>query len=64
VEVSNRDGAFSLEVRNDGVGPRSSPPGIGLRLAAFEAMEHSGLVEFGPVDDDQWRVRLLVPRRL
>lgn len=63
VEVSNPDGAFSLEVRNDGVGPRSSPAGIGLRLAAFEAMEHGGLVEFGPVDAEQWHVRLLVPRR-
>ena len=34
---------------------------MGLRLAAFEALEFGGLVEFGPAGDGWWRVRLTVP---
>jgi hypothetical protein len=34
---------------------------MGLRLAAFEALESGGVVEFGPQDADHWRVRLTVP---
>ena len=42
--------------------PRSrGTTGVGLRLAAFEALEHGGLVEFGPSGDGRWRVRLAVP---
>ena len=62
VRVSRVDGTFTLEVRNDGVrvgGPRST--GMGLRLAAFEALQRGGVVEFGPEEGDQWRVRLVVP---
>ena len=35
---------------NDGVRaePRPRPAGMGLRLAAFEALEQGGVVEFGP----------------
>jgi len=63
---------FTLEVRNDGVGARRrgrAPAGgarafvgggMGLRLAAFEALQHGGVVESGPVDPDGWRVRLCV----
>jgi signal transduction histidine kinase len=56
------DGAFVLEVVNDGV--QDSPrrhPGMGLRLAAFEALQNGGIVEFGPRDGGTWQVRLVVP---
>jgi signal transduction histidine kinase len=62
VRVSRVDGTFTLEVRNDGVrvaGPRST--GMGLRLAAFEALQRGGVVEFGSEEGDHWRVRLVVP---
>jgi signal transduction histidine kinase len=54
---------FSLSVENDGSGDGRATRGggIGLRLAALEALRYSGLVEFGAVDDDRWRVRLVVP---
>jgi nitrate/nitrite-specific signal transduction histidine kinase len=56
------DGAFVLEVINDGV--QDAPhrhPGMGLRLAAFEALQDGGIVEFGPRDPGTWQVRLVVP---
>jgi signal transduction histidine kinase len=59
-----RNGAFELEIVNDGVpetAPRRAAVGMGLRLAAVEALQHGGIVEFGRVDDGRWRVRLLVP---
>jgi hypothetical protein len=34
---------------------------MGLRLAAFEALEQGGVVEFGPAAEGHWRVRLTVP---
>jgi hypothetical protein len=34
---------------------------MGLRLAAFEALQQGGVVEFGPSGEDGWRVRLVVP---
>jgi signal transduction histidine kinase len=55
---------FTLEVRNDGVGAghRGKPGagGMGLRLAAFEALQHGGMVESGPAGPDSWHVRLAV----
>jgi signal transduction histidine kinase len=65
VTAGRRDGVFVLDVVNDGVG--SSPPaaghstGMGLRLAAFEALQAGGFVEFGARDGDKWQVRLVVP---
>jgi signal transduction histidine kinase len=65
VRVSRVDGTFTLEVRNDGVGAdgasRRQGAGMGLRLAAFEALQRGGVIEFGPEDGDEWRVRLVVP---
>ncbi|MGI8511987.1 MAG: GAF domain-containing sensor histidine kinase [Solirubrobacteraceae bacterium] len=63
VSVAERDGAFALEVVNDGAGGNRSHggAGMGLRLAAFEALERGGVVEFGPGPNDDWRVRLVVP---
>ncbi|HTX32278.1 MAG TPA: GAF domain-containing protein [Solirubrobacteraceae bacterium] len=63
VAVSRDEYTFTMEVRNDGA--TNSPPaagsgGMGLRLAAFEALQHGGVVESGPVDEDGWRVRLVV----
>jgi signal transduction histidine kinase len=69
VEVAVRRDAdtFTLEVRNDGTRrARGGAPsgGMGLRLAAFTALQHGGFVEFGPdraSDPPGWRVRLVVP---
>ena len=61
VAVSRDDEDFMLEVRNDGARSGSGEPGMGLRLAAFEALQQGGVVESGPVDGDGWRVRLVVP---
>jgi two-component sensor histidine kinase len=61
VRVGRLDGAFVVEVRNDGA-QASSPrgAGMGLRLAAVEALQRGALVEFGP-DGGDWRLRLVVP---
>jgi signal transduction histidine kinase len=61
VRLSDAHGAFVLEVVNDGVTRKSDGAGMGLRLAAFEALESGGIVDFGPLGDDRWRVRLTVP---
>lgn len=63
VRLAARDGAFTLEVVNDGVEDPHAPrrAGMGLRLAAFEALEAGGLMEFGPAGEHRWRVRLTVP---
>jgi signal transduction histidine kinase len=61
VSVSSDADTFALEVRNDGVAAGARGAGIGLRLAAFEALQHGGMVEFGTADPGNWRVRLVVP---
>jgi signal transduction histidine kinase len=66
VRVGRVDGTFVLEVRNDGAArePRGTRgTGMGLRLAAVEALGRGALVEFGPEggDSSEWRVRLVVP---
>jgi signal transduction histidine kinase len=66
VRVGGSDGTFVLEVRNDGAGAQGRPSrgtGMGLRLAAAEALGRGALVEFGPEgpDSSEWRVRLVVP---
>jgi signal transduction histidine kinase len=66
VEVGRADGAFVLQVRNDGAPGTPEPArgtGMGLRLAAVEALQLGGVVEFGPEGDGDWRVRLVVPVR-
>jgi signal transduction histidine kinase len=54
---------FTLSVENDGSGDGRATRGggIGLRLAALEALRYEGLVEFGATGEDRWRVRLVVP---
>jgi signal transduction histidine kinase len=69
VVIGGDDSAFTLEVRNDGVAPRprrrpskaQQGSGIGLRLAALEAVQHGGVLEFGPAADEAWHVRLVLP---
>ena len=61
VHVGRRDDTFLLEVRNDGGVASPGGTGMGLRLAAVEALQRGGVVEFGPTGGDEWRVRLMVP---
>jgi signal transduction histidine kinase len=63
VEVALRetDDTLILEVTNDGVGGRPGRSGMGLRLAALEALQIGGIVEFGEPEPGTWRVRLAVP---
>jgi signal transduction histidine kinase len=62
VRVCQTDGTFVLDVRNDGAlgGGARGGTGMGLRLAAVEALQRGALVEFGP-DGPEWKVRLVVP---
>jgi signal transduction histidine kinase len=61
VAITRVDGAFALEVRNDGVGRAASAgSGLGLRLASYESLQRGGMLEFGP-EGDEWRVRLVLP---
>jgi signal transduction histidine kinase len=62
VRVAGDADTFTLEVHNDGVGPGARGAGMGLRLAAFEALQHGGVVDFGTPEAGSWRVRLVVPR--
>jgi signal transduction histidine kinase len=64
VDVSLRriDRAFVMEICNDGVHGRPRPAsGMGLRLAALEAIQAGGIIEFGEREPGIWRVRLAVP---
>ncbi len=64
VIVARDADTFTLEVRNDGVRTGTRGTGMGLRLTAFEALQHGGVVEFGACAEDAWRVRLVVPLHL
>jgi nitrate/nitrite-specific signal transduction histidine kinase len=61
VAIGRDDDTFTLEVRNDGVHGDRGGAGMGLRLAAFEALQQGGVVEFGSSGEGSWRVRLVVP---
>jgi signal transduction histidine kinase len=61
VRVHDVDGAFVLEVVNDGVTESRRKAGMGLRLASLEALQSGGVVEFGEREAGTWRVRLVVP---
>lgn len=58
-----RDGdAIAVAIVNDGVGPDApAGAGVGLRLAAFEALEFGAAVDFGRTPPDRWHVRLMLP---
>jgi nitrate/nitrite-specific signal transduction histidine kinase len=63
VRVSSDGQTFALAIENDGAGDGRTTRGggLGLRLAALEALRYEGLVEFGASPGDRWRVRLVVP---
>ncbi len=62
VTLARRDGTWVMEICNDGVGERGRTiSGMGLRLAALEALQVGGLVDFGKREPGTWRVRLAVP---
>jgi signal transduction histidine kinase len=64
VAVSGTADTVMLEVRNDGVDPAielSAGARMGLRLASYEALALGGLLEFGALDGDAWRVRVVAP---
>jgi signal transduction histidine kinase len=63
VDVSLRqdEDTFILDVVNDGVNGPAHATGMGLRLAALEALQVGGIVEFGQREPGTWRVRLAVP---
>jgi signal transduction histidine kinase len=65
IEVAVRGDAdtVELEVTNDGVGAaQRGGAGMGLRIAAFEALQHGASLTFGPTGAEHWHVRLVLPR--
>ena len=62
VSVERIDDTFVMEICNDGIHGRPRPAsGMGLRLAALEAIQAGGIIEFGEREPGVWRVRLAVP---
>jgi signal transduction histidine kinase len=63
VRLSSDGQTFALAIENDGAGDGQSTRGggLGLRLAALEALRYEGLVEFGGAPGRRWRVRLVCP---
>ena len=61
VRIASDGETFSLQVENDGSGDGRGTRGggIGLRLAALEALRYEGLVEFGSAGGDRWTGRLV-----
>jgi signal transduction histidine kinase len=64
VRIGRDEGTFVLEVANDGVAGGRHRAGMGLRLAALEALQSGGVVEFGEREPGTWQVRLMVPDEL
>lgn len=64
IEAHDDGGAFVLEIRNDrtaDIDPPRGRQGIGLQLAALDALKSGGILEFGPTGEGGWRVRLVAP---
>jgi signal transduction histidine kinase len=61
VTLEVREETLFLDVCNDGVGGRPKTTGMGLKLAALEALQAGGIVEFGERENGTWRVRMAVP---
>lgn len=61
VTLERADDTLFLDVCNDGVQGRPKATGMGLKLAALEALQAGGIVEFGERSAGMWRVRLAVP---
>lgn len=63
VAVRGDADTVELEITNDGVGPaQRGGAGMGLRIAAFEALQHGASLTFGPDGAEHWHVRLVLPR--
>jgi signal transduction histidine kinase len=63
VAIRGDNDTVDLEITNDGVGPaQRGGAGMGLRIAAFEALQHGASLTFGPAGTDHWHVRLVLPR--
>jgi signal transduction histidine kinase len=65
IDVAVRGDAdtVELEITNDGVGAaQRGGAGMGLRIAAFEALQHGASLTFGPTGAEHWHVRLVLPR--
>ncbi|QEC47995.1 GAF domain-containing protein [Baekduia soli] len=63
VAVTGDEDTVALEITNDGVGSeRPAGAGMGLRIAAFEALQHGASLNFGPTGTEHWHVRLVLPR--
>src|SRR5918997_1433145 len=60
LEIKDGD-TLVLDVINDGVRGRARQSGMGLKLAALEALQVGGIVEFGEREPGTWRVRMAVP---
>jgi signal transduction histidine kinase len=60
LEIKDGD-TLVLDVINDGVRGKARQHGMGLKLAALEALQVGGIVEFGEREPGSWRVRLAVP---
>lgn len=58
VRLAAVDETFELEITNDGSGAAGPGSGLGLRLLTLEALQQDALVEFGPLADGRWRVRM------
>ncbi len=61
VRLDHHNAAFVMDVVNDGVTGRRRQAGVGLRLAALEALQSGGVIEFGEREPGTWQVRLVVP---
>ena len=61
VRVGRIGDTFVLEILNDGVQDGRRRAGVGLRLAALEALQSGGVIEFGERTPGTWRLRLVVP---
>ncbi len=59
VRVGAAEGAFELEVTNDGLTGSGGGAGLGLRLLTLEALQNDALVEFGPLPRGRWHVRMV-----
>lgn len=53
--------AFELEITNDGIEGDRPGSGLGLRLLTLEALQSEALVEFGPLPEGRWHVRMVAP---
>ena len=64
IGLAQEQDALILQIVNDGARAPGEHSGMGLQLAALEALHNGALVEFGPEGSGRWRVRLVMPLEL